>query len=431
MIRTDHSPAFRLAAIDLDGTLLGPGHQISEANARAVRALQAGGAQVVLASGRHYNSMLKYAHTLPGVQWIVSCQGGEVSDVSRAQVLSRSFLPPADAQHALSLGQSLGFTPVAYTVEGVFTTAARDAEIDFYTDLAGHKPEQVSASALAARDVFKVIWMGDPQKISDLALPPQAVPPAVETVRTHARFMEFVPAGISKGSALAALAARLGIPPADAVVFGDGENDIPMFDWAGASVAMPHGWARRHPPGQNGRARRPGGNRLRPRRGLGSRRRPPSPGRPRLMKPDSKKRCSWAENDPVMRAYHDEEWGVPVRDSRALWEMLMLEGFQAGLSWSIILRRRPAFRRAFQNFDPAVVERFGRRDINRLVADATIIRSRAKIEATIGGARALSRHAGKRRGFRRVRLGLCGRPAHSPHRREHPGQDAALRKNLA
>jgi DNA-3-methyladenine glycosylase I len=99
-------------------------------------------------------------------------------------------------------------------------------------------------------------------------------------------------------------------------------------------------------------------------------------------------RCKWAEGDPLMTAYHDKEWGWPVHDSRALWEMLMLEGFQAGLSWRTILHRREGFRAAFQGFKPETVARFGAADIERLMADAGIIRSRAKIEATIGGARA-------------------------------------------
>ncbi len=102
-------------------------------------------------------------------------------------------------------------------------------------------------------------------------------------------------------------------------------------------------------------------------------------------------RCSWvgsaAGNDPLYRAYHDEEWGVPQHDGRALWEMLMLEGFQAGLSWITILRKREAFRKAFKNFDPAKVARFNESDIERLLQNAEIIRSRAKIEATIHGAR--------------------------------------------
>lgn len=98
-------------------------------------------------------------------------------------------------------------------------------------------------------------------------------------------------------------------------------------------------------------------------------------------------RCAWAGSDPLMQAYHDTEWGVPLRDSRALWEMLMLEGFQAGLSWAIVLRKRDAFRAAFKGFDPDVVARFADRDVAALMGDAGIIRARAKIEATIAGAR--------------------------------------------
>lgn len=103
-------------------------------------------------------------------------------------------------------------------------------------------------------------------------------------------------------------------------------------------------------------------------------------------KKDTKKRCSWAETDPLLKQYHDEEWGVPEYDSRALWELLMLEGFQAGLSWLTVLRKREAFRKAFRQFDPVKVARFTETDIQRLLADPGIIRARAKIEATIKGA---------------------------------------------
>jgi DNA-3-methyladenine glycosylase I len=98
------------------------------------------------------------------------------------------------------------------------------------------------------------------------------------------------------------------------------------------------------------------------------------------------RRCAGAESDPLLRAYHDEEWGVPQHDSRALWELLMLEGFQAGLAWITVLRKREAFRKAFRGFDPKKVASFGEKDITRLLDDPGIIRSRAKIEATIQGA---------------------------------------------
>src|SRR5580704_10236727 len=87
-------------------------------------------------------------------------------------------------------------------------------------------------------------------------------------------------------------------------------------------------------------------------------------------------RCAWADGDPMMREYHDVEWGVAEYDSRALWEKLMLDGFQAGLSWSIILRKREAFRKAFKEFDPKKVARFTEKDIARLMQDEGIARAR-------------------------------------------------------
>jgi DNA-3-methyladenine glycosylase I len=100
-------------------------------------------------------------------------------------------------------------------------------------------------------------------------------------------------------------------------------------------------------------------------------------------------RCAWRglAGDPLYEAYHDTEWGVPERDPRALWEKLVLDGFQAGLSWITILRKREAFRRAFADFDPEMVARFDDKDRARLLADASIIRSPAKIDAAIRGAR--------------------------------------------
>lgn len=103
----------------------------------------------------------------------------------------------------------------------------------------------------------------------------------------------------------------------------------------------------------------------------------------------TKVRCRWAEHDPLMREYHDREWGVPERDGQKLFEALMLDGFQAGLSWITILRKRDAFRQEFRGFDPAVVAKFTKRDVDRMLGNPAIIRSRAKIDATIGNARAL------------------------------------------
>ena len=101
-----------------------------------------------------------------------------------------------------------------------------------------------------------------------------------------------------------------------------------------------------------------------------------------------KKRCAWSGTEPLYVAYHDEEWGVPVHDDARLFEFLVLEGAQAGLSWSTILRKRDAYRRAFDRFDPRKVARYDKRKIAALMADAGIVRNRAKIESAIKNAKA-------------------------------------------
>ena len=103
--------------------------------------------------------------------------------------------------------------------------------------------------------------------------------------------------------------------------------------------------------------------------------------------PDSLHRCAWCGTDPLYVAYHDEEWGVPEYDARALWEKLVLDGFQAGLAWITILRKREGMRDAFDGFDPEKVAAYGEADIARLLGDARIIRSRAKINSAIKGAK--------------------------------------------
>lgn len=99
-------------------------------------------------------------------------------------------------------------------------------------------------------------------------------------------------------------------------------------------------------------------------------------------------RCGWVGQDALYETYHDTEWGVPERDARALWEKLILDGFQAGLSWITILKKRDNFRAAFEGFDPETIARWGEKDVLRLLQNPGIVRHRGKIEATIGNARA-------------------------------------------
>jgi DNA-3-methyladenine glycosylase I len=103
---------------------------------------------------------------------------------------------------------------------------------------------------------------------------------------------------------------------------------------------------------------------------------------------DGVKRCPWPKDDPIYVAYHDEEWGVPEYDDRALYEKLVLDGFQAGLSWITILRKRENFRRAFAGFEPEKIARFTPKKVQRLMQDAGIVRNRAKIEGTVLSAKA-------------------------------------------
>src|ERR1700747_2613301 len=102
---------------------------------------------------------------------------------------------------------------------------------------------------------------------------------------------------------------------------------------------------------------------------------------------DGRKRCSWPGTDPLYIAYHGTDWGVPERDSRALFEKLILDGFQAGLSWITILRKRENFRRAFDGFEPQKIARYNKSKIEKLMLDAGIVRNRQKIEGTIASAR--------------------------------------------
>ena len=132
---------------------------------------------------------------------------------------------------------------------------------------------------------------------------------------------------------------------------------------------------------------------------------------PPLLHPDGLKRCPWPKQDPLYVAYHDEEWGVPEYDDRALYEKLILDGFQAGLSWITILRKRDNFRRAFDGFEPEKIARYTPKKVERLMQDAGIVRNRMKIEGTVRSARAYLDIMEKGPGFSRAAVGLRRRQA--------------------
>jgi len=149
-----------------------------------------------------------------------------------------------------------------------------------------------------------------------------------------------------------------------------------------------------------------------------------------ILHPDNKSRCWWPGTDPLYVAYHDTEWGVPEFDDRALFEKLILDGFQAGLSWITILRKRDNFRRAFAGFDPVAIARFDAAQVEALMLDAGIVRNRAKIEATIGSARAWL-EIQNRQGFSRFLWDFVdGRPTQNAwrSRSEVPAETELSRK---
>lgn len=238
-IKTE-SHGYRLAAIDLDGTLLGPDHTISPGNARAVARMQAAGIEVVLASGRHYGTMVDFARALPGVCWIVSVQGAEVADVARARVLHQSFLEANAARRVLELSRELGFPALVYGHEGIMTDS--DLAVEAYWKHIGHRPARVSTERFFATPTFKVVWVGEPEQLAALATVPGVVAIPTEKIRSHRYLFEFVQPSVTKATGLAALAAQLGIRREETLAFGDADNDVPMFDWVRTAVAMPHGW---------------------------------------------------------------------------------------------------------------------------------------------------------------------------------------------
>ena len=242
MNESQTSLKFKLAAIDLDGTLLGPDRILSPANVETVGRLRRSGVQVVLASGRHFRSMLPHAKKLPKIEWLVSSQGGEVSNVGRTVVGASEFLSAAHVAAIIQVGNSLGFSPVAYGVDGVLTAAAWNADLEFYSRLDGLRPAHRQLNDLLSDRIFKVIWTGSADKVEERRRRIPIDLEGLQTVRTDAHLLEFMPAATSKGAALSILAQRLDVRASETLAFGDGDNDVPMFQWAGLSVAMAHGW---------------------------------------------------------------------------------------------------------------------------------------------------------------------------------------------
>ena len=240
----NYNHQLRLAAIDLDGTLLGPDLDISRENHAAIERLAEAGLEIVLASGRHYRSMAPYVRELPQVRWIVSSQGAEVARADRSGIVAQQFLSESDLGSLIDAGslRQEDFTPVYYTADEVFTASPENEQLHHYATLSGRMPALVSHEDVLRMQVQKVLWMGTPLHIETLRTDESLAALGLQGVQTMDHIYEFMPLETSKAWGLQILSDNLGLTSRQAVVFGDGENDIPMFDWAGLSYAMPHGW---------------------------------------------------------------------------------------------------------------------------------------------------------------------------------------------
>jgi len=240
-VNSQSAPRF-LAAIDLDGTLLGHDGILGAENQAALERLVGRGIGIVLASGRHALNMAEIARGMPMVRGLVSCQGCEASDPQRRRIYVQRFLESADIGPAVAVGLEAGFGVIAYTERGERTV--RDGpQIDRYRRITGTPINEMPLAAVLEERIYKMMWIADEAMLDAFLARGGAKgcqPQGSDPVRSHREVFEFVPHGVSKATGTAALAREFGVPAARIVGFGDAENDVPLFDWAGYSVVMPH-----------------------------------------------------------------------------------------------------------------------------------------------------------------------------------------------
>lgn len=232
---------FRLAAIDLDGTLLGPDKQMSAANAAAVGQLQARGLRVVLASGRRHESMLRFARQLGLRGPIISCLGALVKNAETGEILHQQFVAADSAAQIVEQAEAQGGTLLYHHANAIYI-ARRNRLTDLFAARGGHQlVEYGDLRRLAGESPQKIVWLDDPAPTAvRLARARESYQGQLEMLISSPEYLEFTAPGVNKAAGLEVVGKYYGIAPSEVLAFGDGNNDVEMFRWAGAGVAMSH-----------------------------------------------------------------------------------------------------------------------------------------------------------------------------------------------
>jgi len=246
MQNDDHTATkfpYQLAAVDLDGTLLGPDKTISEQNAAAVRRLNENGAQVIIASGRRHQNSIRFQRQLQLTGPIIACQGGLIRDGESGNVIEAHFLPQTAAREIVGEAEQNGVQAIYYHLDHLYVPEQNNRWIDLYESRVGERAETLhDLSELDGRRALKIVWYGDPVVLRKIR--PEIAARyhgKVDVLSTESENLEFMPRGINKAAALEKVAREFGVAREHVLAFGDAENDLQMLAWAGMGVAMRHG----------------------------------------------------------------------------------------------------------------------------------------------------------------------------------------------
>jgi Cof subfamily protein (haloacid dehalogenase superfamily) len=234
---------YRLAAVDLDGTLLGPDKLISDQNAAAVHRLNENGARVIIASGRRHQNSIRFQRQLQLTGPIIACQGGLIRDGESGNVIEAHFLPQTVAREIADQAEMNGVQAIYYHLDHLYVSEGNNCWLDLYESRVGERAETLpSLSQLDGRRALKIVWYGDPMVLKKVR-PEMAerYRGKVDILSTESENLEYMPRGINKAAALEKVAREFGVPQEQVLAFGDAENDLQMLAWAGMGVAMRHG----------------------------------------------------------------------------------------------------------------------------------------------------------------------------------------------